>query len=147
VWWAGGAAGPPPGGIKLQTFSVLFFAIVSAVRGVTDVHAFGRRVPLPEVMRSLSVALLSVAAVFLLFFAMNLTEGVIFQRLLFEAISALATVGLSAGVTGELSPAGRLMLIVAMFVGRLGPLTLALALAARMRPTCYRWPQESIRIG
>jgi trk system potassium uptake protein TrkH len=66
---------------------------------------------------------------------------------LFEAVSAFATVGLSAGATGELSTAGRLMLIVAMVVERLGPLTLALAPAARMRPTLYRWPRERIRIG
>jgi trk system potassium uptake protein TrkH len=147
LMFVGGSAGSTAGGIKLQTFSVLFFAIVSAVRGVTDVRAFGRRVPLPEVMRSLSIALLSVAAVFLLFFVLNLSESMPFQRLLFEAISALSTVGLSTGLTDEFSPTGRLTLVAAMFVGRLGPLTLALALAARMRPTRYRWPQESIRIG
>jgi trk system potassium uptake protein TrkH len=147
LMFVGGSAGSTAGGIKLQTFSILFFVIVSAVRGATDVQAFGRRVPVAEVMRSASVALLSVAAVFALFLVLSLSETVLFQRLLFEAISALATVGLSTGVTDDLSAPGRLMIVGAMFVGRLGPLTLALALAARMRPTRYRWPQESIRIG
>jgi trk system potassium uptake protein TrkH len=147
LMFVGGSAGSTAGGIKLQTFSILFFVILSAVRGVPDVQAFGRRVPLGEVMRSASVALLSVAAVFALFLVLSLSETVLFQRLLFEAISALATVGLTTGVTDDLSEAGRLMVVVAMFIGRLGPLTLALALAARMRPTRYRWPQESIRIG
>jgi trk system potassium uptake protein TrkH len=147
LMFVGGSSGSTAGGIKLQTFSILFFVIVSAVRGVTDVQAFGRRVPVSEVMRAVSVALLSVGVVFALFFALGMTESVPFQRLLFEAISALATVGLSTGVTDDLSAAGQLMLVVAMFVGRLGPLTLALALAARVRPIRYRWPWESVRIG
>jgi trk system potassium uptake protein TrkH len=147
LMFVGGAAGSTAGGIKVQTFSILLFAIVSAVRGVPDVQAFRRRVPTAQVARALSVALLSVAVVFGLFFALNISEEAPFEWLLFESVSALATVGLSAGVTAELSPAGRLIVIAAMFVGRLGPLTLALALAAREHRATYRWPEENIRIG
>jgi trk system potassium uptake protein TrkH len=147
MMFVGGAASSTAGGIKLQTFSILLFAIISAVRGVPDVEAFRRRVPTAQVARALSIALLSVAAVFAGFFALNLTESQPFARLLFEVVSAFATVGLSTGITHELSPFGRLIVIVAMFVGRLGPLTLALALAARERRAHYRWPEEGVRIG
>jgi trk/ktr system potassium uptake protein len=147
LMFVGGAAGSTAGGIKVQTFSLLFFAIVSSVRGRPDVEAFGRRVSTAEVMRALSVALLSVAAVLTVFFGLNLTEQFAFERVMFEAFSAFATVGLSTGITPETSPAGRVIITAAMFVGRLGPLTLALALAARERSTAYQWPEESVKIG
>jgi trk system potassium uptake protein TrkH len=98
-------------------------------------------------MRAVSAALLGVAAVFVVFFCLNLTEQFAFERVLFEAFSAFATVGLSTGITPETTSAGRVILILAMFVGRLGPLSLALALAARERRPSYQWPEEPIRIG
>ena len=147
LMFVGGAAASTAGGIKVQTFSILFFAIVSSIRGRPDVEAFRRRVPQVLVMRALSVALLGVAAVFVLFFCLNVTEQFPFEQVMFEAFSAFSTVGLSTGITAETSGAGRVILIVAMFVGRLGPLSLALALAARERRPSYQWPEEPIRIG
>jgi trk system potassium uptake protein TrkH len=111
------------------------------------VEAFRRRVPLVLVMRALSVALLGIAAVFAVFFCLNVTEQFAFEEVLFEAFSAFSTVGLSAGITPETTTAGRIILIAAMFVGRLGPLSLALALAAREHRPTYQWPEEPIRIG
>ena len=131
----------------MQTFSLLFFAIVSAVAGVHDVEAFKRRVPISQVLRAIAVALLSVAVVFLVALVLSVTESAPFIGLLFEAFSAFGTVGLSTGVTPQASEAGRFVLIGTMFAGRLGPLTLALALAARERRTTYRWSEESVRIG
>jgi len=147
LMFVGGAAASTAGGIKVQTFSILFFAIVSSVRGHHDVQAFRRRVPQVLVMRALSVALLGVAAVFVMFFCLNVTEQFAFEQVLFEAFSAFATVGLSTGITPETTAAGRVILILSMFVGRLGPLTLALALAAREHRPSYQWPEEPIRIG
>jgi Trk-type K+ transport system membrane component len=98
-------------------------------------------------MRALSIALLSVAAVLMIFFALGISEHLGFAPTLFEAFSAFGTVGLSTGITHETTPAGRAVLIAAMFVGRLGPLTLALALAARHRPSAYQWPEETVKIG
>ena len=80
-------------------------------------------------------------------FALNLTEQTAALSNMFEAVSAASTVGLSTGITPETSWAGRIVLIVAMFTGRLGPLTLALALAARERPARYHWPEETIKLG
>jgi trk system potassium uptake protein TrkH len=147
LMFIGGSAASTAGGIKVQTFSLLFFAILAAVRGLEEVEAFRRRVPMPQVLRALSIALLSLALVFVVSLALNVAEGFIFHRVLFEAISALATVGYSTGITPETTPAGRAILILSMFVGRLGPLTLVLALAARSHRTTHRWTEETIKIG
>ena len=147
LMFVGGAAGSTAGGIKVQTFSLLLFAMLSAVRGTRDVEAFGQRAPLPYVLRALTVALLSLAAVLLLSFALNVTERFGFLRVLFEAFSAFGTVGLSTGITPESTPSGRALLILGMFTGRLGPLTLVLALAAREHHRTYRRPEEAVKIG
>ena len=147
LMFVGGAAGSTAGGVKVQTFSILLFAIISAARGLDEVVAFQRRVPQAQVMRALSVALLYIALVFAVSFLVNVAEHFIFHRVLFEAISALGTVGYSTGITPELSPAGQVILIASMFVGRLGPLTLVIALAARSRRMTFRWTEELIKIG
>ena len=147
LMFIGGAAGSTAGGIKVQTFSLLFFAIISSVRGRSDVEAFRRRVPVTNIMRAQSVALLVIALVFVVFFSLNVTERFEFSRVLFEAFSAVGTVGLSTGITPETTAGGRVILILAMFIGRLGPLTLALALAAREVRTGYRWAEETVKIG
>jgi trk system potassium uptake protein len=147
LMFVGGAAGSTAGGIKVQTFSLLCFAIVTAVRGGNEVAAFGRRLPGAQVLRAVSVALLSLALVFVVAFVLTLTEHPRFLFLVFEAFSAVGTVGLSTGITPDLTDTGRAVLILAMFAGRLGPLTLVLALSARERRSIYRWPQEGVKIG
>jgi trk system potassium uptake protein TrkH len=148
LMFLGGASGSTAGGIKAQTCSLLFFAIVSAVRGGSDVEAFGRRVAAPQVLRAIAVLLLGMAIVFTIAFALTLSERAPFMYVLFEAFSAFGTAGLSVGITPELSPGGRMILSLGMFAGRLGPLTLVLALAARERGrVIYRLPEEAIKIG
>jgi trk system potassium uptake protein TrkH len=147
LMFVGGAAGSTAGGIKVQTFSLLFFAIVAAVRGGMDVEAYGRRVPNSIVLRAIAVALLSLAVVLTVAMGLTVTEGPRFGYLLFETISAVGTVGLSVGVTPDLTVVGRVILTLAMFAGRLGPLTLVLALASRERPLGIRWPEEGVKIG
>jgi trk system potassium uptake protein TrkH len=147
LMFIGGASGSTAGGIKLQTFSLLFFAILSTAAGRQDIQAFRRRVPTAYVLRALTVALLALAVVFAVAFALSVTERAPFVALTFEAFSAFATVGLSTGITPDLSPAGRLIVTATMFVGRLGPLTLVVALAARERRTSYRWAEEGVKIG
>jgi trk system potassium uptake protein TrkH len=147
LMFIGGSAGSTAGGIKVQTFGLLFFAIVAAVRGTDDVQAFRRRVPTNLVLRAIAIALLGVGWAFVIAFALNVTEQSLALHNIFEAVSAISTTGLSTGMTPEVSPWGRGVLILAMFTGRLGPLTLALALAARERPARYHWPEESIKLG
>ncbi len=147
MMFIGGASGSTAGGIKVNTFSLLLAAIVSTARGDPAASAFGRRFSQELVNRAMAVALLSLAFLFLTALLLNLFTPLPFVVVLFEAISALGTVGADAGVTSTLDPVGRLVVIGAMFIGRLGPLTLVLVLAARARPVPYRHAVESIRIG
>jgi trk system potassium uptake protein TrkH len=147
LMFIGGASGSTAGGIKVNTFSVLLIAIVSTVRGRPSAEAFGRRVPHVVVYRALSVALLSIALVFVIGLAIEVVAGTPFVQTVFEAISAFGTVGASTGITPSLPDPARIILVLAMFIGRLGPLTLVLALAARDRPVPHRPAVEAMRIG
>ncbi|HEX5015696.1 MAG TPA: potassium transporter TrkG [Candidatus Limnocylindrales bacterium] len=147
LMFIGGASGSTAGGIKVNTFSVLLIAILSTVRGRPSAEAFGRRVPHELIYRALSVALLSIAFVFVVALGLEVLAGTSFVDTTFEAISAFGTVGLSTGITPEMPPPAQILEAGAMFVGRLGPLTLALALASRQRPVLYRPALESMRIG
>ena len=147
LMFIGGASGSTAGGIKVNTFTVLLVAIVSTIRGRQSAEAFGRRVPHEVIYRALAVALLSIAFVFVVAFGLEVLAGTPFVDTTFEAISAFATVGLTTGITPELSDPAQLLEAFAMFAGRLGPLTLALALAARQRPTPFQPALESMRIG
>ena len=148
LMFIGTASGSTGGGIKLTTFSILLAAIVSTVLGRPHTEAFGRRVSEVIVYRALSVALLSVAFVFGSTLLLQSTTGADdVLPIAFETVSAFGTVGDSTGITPTLPPASRMLLVVLMFVGRLGPLTFALALSARTRPVTVRPALETIRIG
>jgi trk system potassium uptake protein TrkH len=147
LMFIGGASGSTAGGIKVNTFAVLMIAIVSSVRGLPSAAAFGRRIQHQVVYRALSVALLGLAVVVSVGFALTVLNDARFVDTLFEAVSAAGTVGASTGLTTELTDLSRLLVAVTMYAGRLGPLTLVLALAARARPIAYRPAVESVRIG
>jgi trk system potassium uptake protein len=148
LMFIGTASGSTGGGIKLTTFSILLASIVSTILGRPHTEAFGRRVSEIIVYRALTVALLSVALVFgitLLLQVTTQTDEIL--PIAFETVSAFGTVGDSTGITPTLPDTSLVVLIVAMFVGRLGPLTFALALAARTRTARVRPALETIRIG
>ncbi len=148
LMFVGGASGSTAGGIKVTTLAILVAAVVATVRGRPYTGAFGRRVPEVVVFRALAVAMLSALVLFGVVLALEVTAGSArFLALAFEAVSAFGTVGHSADLTPTLPQAALLVLAAAMFVGRLGPLTLVLALAARARPVPYRPAVESVRIG
>ena len=147
LMFIGGASGSTAGGIKVNTFAVLVIAIISTVKGEPSATAFGRRIKHAIVYRALAVLILALGFVFLVGLGLTLTTEATFVQTLFEAISAFGTVGASTGITPELSDPARLITTFAMFVGRLGPLTLVLALAARAHPVSYRPAVESVRIG
>jgi trk system potassium uptake protein len=147
MMFIGGASGSTAGGIKVNTFSVLLASIVSTARGDTSASAFGRRFSTELVYRAMTVALLSIAFLFVTGLLLNVVTSAPFVMVLFEATSALATAGGSTGVAAASDAAGQLVLIAAMFVGRLGPLTLVLVLTARSRHAPYRHALETIRIG
>jgi trk system potassium uptake protein TrkH len=147
LMFVGGASGSTAGGVKVNTAAVLMATIWSTIRGKENAQVFGREFTLQQVHRALTVALLSTGLVAIVVFLLTLTEEFRFIDLLIETVSAFGTVGLSTGITPALSVAGRLIITLTMFVGRLGPLTLALTLIQRQQPTEFRYPIDIIRIG
>src|SRR5690606_35240195 len=112
------------------------------------VHLFNREVSWHQVNRALTVALLSIAVVFVAIVALLATNQADPVRVIFEAFSAFGTAGLSAGITGTLNAAGQLILIVTMFIGRVGPPSQAMALSTRFaRNERIRYPEADNQIG
>ena len=147
LMFIGGGSAGTAGGIKVTTFLVLLFVIISEVRGDDDVVVFNRRISRSAQRQALTVALLGVAAVVGPSILFVMTTPFSLDQVLFEVVSAFATVGLSTGITPELSSAHQLVLVILMFIGRIGPITLATALALRTRTRLYRLPEERPIIG
>ncbi|WP_029192903.1 TrkH family potassium uptake protein [Paenibacillus harenae] len=152
LMFIGASSGSTGGGIKTNTFAVLVLSVFSTIRGQSDTQIYQRRIELQFVMRSLSVIIISLGVVLVSAFLLTITErnsmeNLDFLTILFEATSAFGTVGLSMGLTYELSPLGKIIIIFTMFIGRLGPLTLAFALAQASYKQSYRYAEEKILIG
>jgi potassium uptake TrkH family protein len=142
----GGPAGTA-GGIKITTFAVLFFIIWTEVRGQVAVNVFGKRLSRAVHREAITISLLAVGVIIAATAALMLLTDISLDALLFEAISAFATVGLSTGITAGLPWGGQVILILLMFIGRLGPITFASAIALRERRTTYELPKERPIIG
>jgi trk system potassium uptake protein TrkH len=147
LMFVGGASGSTAGGIKVNTFGMIISTIWSTVTGKEHARAFGREFTSQQIHRALAVIIISLALISIVVFLLTVTEEFRFLNLLFETVSAFGTVGLSTGITSGLTVAGRLIITATMFAGRLGPLTLILALIQRQQHTVYRYPEEFIRIG
>ena len=148
LMFIGGAAGSVAGGIKVATFAVIIAAVVSSVRGRSQAEAFGREIAQIQVLRALTVGVLGLGFIIILMPTLTLTDPDIpFLNLMFDAVSAFGTNGTSTGIVPDLSLAGESIFMVAMFIGRIGPLTLALALAPREDATVYRFARERVKIG
>ncbi|WP_136708428.1 potassium transporter TrkG [Agromyces sp. H66] len=147
LMFIGGGPAGTAGGIKVTTFAVLFFIIVTELRGEGAVNIFGKRLSRAVHRQAITVALIAVGAVMTGVVVLMLITGLDLDRVLFEAVSAFGTVGLSTGITTELNDAAKLVLVVLMFLGRLGPLTLGTAIALRERRILYEYPKERPAIG
>ncbi|MHA7176693.1 TrkH family potassium uptake protein [Arthrobacter sp. Sr24] len=147
LMFIGGGPAGTAGGLKITTFAVLFFILLTEVQGGTAVNIFGKRLSRAVHRQAITIVLLAVALVIGSTMVLMLMTDFGLDRLLFETTSAFATVGLSTGITAQLPPAGQLMLVFLMFIGRLGPVTLASALALRARPMMYEFPKERPLIG
>jgi potassium uptake TrkH family protein len=147
LMFIGGGSAGTAGGIKVTTFILLFFVIYAEVRGDATVRAFDRRVDHRTQRQALTVALLSVGAVVAATLALLAITRQQTHDVLFEVVSAFATVGLSTGITADLPGAGQLLLVALMFLGRLGPIILVSALALRERPQLYQLPEGRPIIG
>lgn len=147
LMFIGGGPAGTAGGIKITTFGVLLFILLAEIRGDGVVNVLGKRLSRAVHRQAIAVVLVSVAVVVVATIAIMLISNLDLDRVLFETISAFATVGLSTGITAGLPVPAQLILVVLMFVGRLGPITFATALALRERTIVYQLPKERPIIG
>ncbi|MDG4764307.1 TrkH family potassium uptake protein [Solwaraspora sp. WMMD406] len=147
LMFIGGGSAGTAGGVKVTTVGLLAFVLWAEMRGETQVNIGARRVPESNQRQALAVVLLALGAVAVATFALLAMTRYSLDQVLFEVISAFATVGLSTGITAGLPPAADVLLILLMFMGRIGPLTVASALALRERGRRYELPEERTIVG
>lgn len=150
LMFIGASSGGTGGGIKINTFVVLVLATIQTFRGGGQIHAFERKIAEETVMRALAVVMSSLAFVLGISILLSISEGILekhFLDVLFEATSAFSTTGLSMGLTSELSTPGKIIVIFTMFAGRLGPLTLAFALAQKKHTSKIGYAEDHVLIG
>lgn len=154
LMFIGGSPAGTAGGIKTVTVGVLILCAYNTIKGNEDVVVFKRRVPLETVTRALTIVMISVSVLVVVVGILSATEHFTFMEILFESVSAFATVGTTLGITSKLSVLGKLTIILVMFIGRLGPITMAVALMVRQRGQekkkakgKIQYPKEKVSIG
>jgi potassium uptake TrkH family protein len=147
LMFIGGGSASTAGGIKVTTFALLAFVIWAEIRGDRDVNMFGRRISEDSQRQALTVALVGVGVLAASTLTLMTLGDTSLTAAAFEAVSALSTVGLSTGVTTDEGSPTRIVLVVLMFIGRLGPVVLAAAIVLRSRPNMFRFPSERPLIG
>ncbi|RKP56166.1 Trk family potassium uptake protein [Cohnella endophytica] len=147
LMFIGASPGSTGGGIKTTTFAVLVGAVFAMIRGKEDVVLFRHRLAQERVYKAVTVTLFCIGIVMLGTMLLATTEDAAFLKILFEVTSAFGTVGLSMGLTGDLTFAGKCTIIMLMFIGRLGPLTLTYALGPKPGRVLYRHSEGKIIIG
>ncbi len=147
LMFIGGGSASTAGGIRITTFFLLGLAVWAEVSGNRDTVAFGRRIPGQSLRLAVAVVLMALTLLALGTLALLSVTDFPLQDVLFEAISAGFTVGLSTGITAQMPPAGQAILVALMFVGRVGLVTLATALALRGHTKQYRYPEERPIVG
>lgn len=147
LWmFVGAAPGSVGGGVRTTTMAVVARATYAMMQGREDVDLFGRRLPEVVIYRSISIVLIAGLLVTGFLVPLAATQEQPLEKLVFEAMSAFGTVGLSMGITSDLDTIGRWLITALMYVGRVGPLTLALAVG-RPKPGKYRYPLGDIAVG
>ncbi|SKA08035.1 TrkH family potassium uptake protein [Selenihalanaerobacter shriftii] len=147
LMFIGASPGSTGGGVKTTTFGALFAVVYAMVTGRSDVELFKRRLAKEVIFKALSIIMISLLLIVAVTMVLTITENMKFLDLFFETVSAFGTVGLSTGVTGELSVIGKLLITITMFAGRVGPLTLALAIGRKEETANIRYPEEKILVG
>jgi len=147
LMFIGGGPAGTAGGIKVTTFAVLFFIMMTELRGEGAVNIFGKRLSRAVHRQAITVVLIALAAVVFGAGLIMFLTGEELDHALFETVSAFATVGLSTGITANLSEPAQIVVVALMFLGRIGPLTLGSAIALRERRILYEFPKERPAIG
>ncbi|MGM0379299.1 MAG: TrkH family potassium uptake protein [Bacillota bacterium] len=145
----GGSPGSTAGGIKTATLGVLLLAVYSEIIGKDQINFAKRRIDYETVSRCISILFIALALVIFVTIILSITEVQNFLDIFFETVSAFGTVGLSTGITGELSAIGKVIVSITMFMGRVGPITVATAIASRHtgKKDRIKYPKEKIIVG
>ena len=148
LWmFIGGCPSSTAGGIKATTAGILLLSVRAMLLGREDVEIYGRTIPKEVVYKSVAIVIVSILVVTIGFSLLLTAQEGSFVGLLFESVSAFANVGLSLGVTSTLGAAGKLIIILLMYVGRIGPLTLALAVGEQAYRASFHYPEARILVG
>lgn len=148
LMFIGASPGSTGGGIKTTTIGVIMLYVVGVVQGKENINIFNRKISWDILNRALAILVISIIYVSLVVMAvMTIEKNMNFEQILFEVVSAFGTVGLSMGVTSALSPLSKILIIITMFIGRLGPMTFALALGEKKIKENLKYPKENILVG
>jgi trk system potassium uptake protein TrkH len=147
LMFIGGASGSTAGGIKVNTLGIILITVWNNIRGKERPEVFNRELPLEQIFRGFTIFISFLAIIIFTFFILSILETFDPVFVLFETVSAIGIVGLSTGITPELSIAGKVLIAILMFIGRLGPLILTMTLSGAQRTSKYRYPKDSVRIG
>ena len=135
------------GGIKTTTFCVAFLWMYYTLKGRKHLYLYQRQISNEVVSKAWVILTLAISWIMVMTLLLSYFEDFDFIKLFFEVISAFGTVGLSTGITGSLSPAGKIIIIFTMFVGRLGPLALALSLIINRQEESIQYPEDHVMVG
>ncbi|TVY03941.1 TrkH family potassium uptake protein [Paenibacillus cremeus] len=147
LMFIGASPGSTGGGIKTTTFTTLIGAMLAMIRGKEDIVLFHNRLGKDRILKAITLTMVALFLVIFVTMLLSTTEDHSLLMILFEVTSAFGTVGLTLGLTSDLSEFGKMMIIFTMFAGRLGPLTLAYALGPKAEKELYRYPEGKITIG
>lgn len=147
LMFIGASPGSTGGGVKTSTFGILLLSLRGIFRGKEDIQVFNRTIIYSIIYKAIALVVAAFILVFTIFLILLAVEDKPFLPLLFETISAFGTVGLSMGITYDLTPMGKLLIIILMYAGRIGPLTLGFALMKRARRDRVRYPEAKVLIG
>jgi trk system potassium uptake protein TrkH len=147
LMFIGASPGSTGGGVKTSTFAVLILSIVMLIRGHSDLNVFKRKIGSSSILESTSLIILSMLCISFIVFAILIIDSFTLEQTMFEAVSAFGTVGLSMGITSQLSSISKFLIVLLMYIGRVGPLTVLFALSQRKKPPHYTLAEEKITIG
>ncbi|TCZ75915.1 Trk family potassium uptake protein [Paenibacillus albiflavus] len=147
LMFIGASPGSTGGGIKTTTFTVLMGALISMIRGKEDIVLFHNRLAKDRILKAVTLTLFALGLVIIVSMVLSTTEDRSFLAILFEVTSAFGTVGLTMGITASLTTVGKILILLTMFIGRLGPLTLAIAIGPKNDKELFRYPEGKITIG
>ncbi|MDK2985524.1 MAG: trk/ktr system potassium uptake protein [Clostridia bacterium] len=147
LMFIGASSGSTGGGVKITTVGTIMLAVFSTVRDQEETVVFGRKIPEDIILKSVAIVVISLGWIVLVSLILLVTENAPFEVIIFEVFSAFGTVGLSMGLTSQLTLVGKIVILITMLIGRVGPLTLAFAIFERSSANNLHYPEEKIMVG